>query len=692
MTRSFIKVHDDTMTVTQDLPFIDKSLNTNIPVITLIDTYVEKNKNDSSSLLDFYCHWMKKKFNLDVDSTLFCQACCQKKDLNDQGIDYQQVADKCVLMNCLRSCNKYDHPLLLICYLISNVIILPIQQLDQHMLNDLLSIFSFLPHIDKQYVKKGKSKLIIWVKDSLFQGNVKTFIDQWLKIHDSEYDVIKQALVNSFEIHCVTTQYLIGTDVLDYNFPILNPCYVNACETIYALTDSEITSDFLTNRDQMNSMIQRMINEQIQIQTIVSTESKVNESKLNESKLNDVVSTQLLEYSKNHILVYPFTDQSICDKMNGSSRAHAIYTERLQLIKDLENDTMNQKFKDVYNEIKHQILDCDFTKIKNYAETAMLINMMIAEDLVLPEWQIFQKKFDNANFETMVHGFMGVFAEAEKKFVMKLETIDIDLSVRSKYIDMLNEQRDALNEIQKQITLTNARQIDLIDQKISEWQIDHHIKIYVKEYINAMDTENMLYNKNSKVHEKIIKDDVIRILKKMYEEMNFITYLKKDQNQWIISPQPELRPALIRDIDAMIFKHSNLLTDEIKSGFTEYWYQELQHRLIEIGFLKDVEYESIPGIQFIEFVSGEFKCCMVEQFYLDKFQDVLEQITERHPYICVGENEPCNNMRAIQCLLKTDILNPGINSNKKTIMDQTLQYIVVEKIMRFCHTNDLQFV
>ncbi len=331
-------------------------------------------------------------------------------------------------------------------------------------------MFSFLPQIDEKYRRKEKPKLIIRIKDSPYEKNLKNdkqflnkMVVSWLKKTGDHYDVVKQAFKDAFEIHVIATSYPVKTDILnsqinndemniyDSNFSKLNPSFINACETIYSQSLGTKTCGLMKDKKQLENFVQTLI-----------SNPNIDFTKLD--LYHNIVANSLLEYSTNHILQEPYTDQSICFKMDGSMTAYNIYQERIRMINELEHHTMNVKFKDVPPEMKHQQLDSYFLRIIGYGEAARIKNVQMAEDIVLPHWTYFRKKFDGTDLEKMIQGFIEIFADREKEFLKKLEKIDD--TVRTKYIDLLEKEKIDLEKKQHLITSQNVKQMYLIDSRI----------------------------------------------------------------------------------------------------------------------------------------------------------------------------------------------------------------------------------
>ena len=204
----FIKIIADTLELI-NIPVIDECKN--IPVISCIGTSLD----GKSSLLDFYCQWVMDKYNLEP-TPKYPFAISDSYETKTNGIDFYQVEDKCMLFDCQGmglDNAKYDHHLSLIVYLISNVIILTVRQrLDLQVFNNMLAMFSFLPQIEEQFRRKDKPKLIIRIKDSPYEKQLKkdsTYLDKmvrkWLEKTGDHHDTIKQAFCDSFEIYVIAT-------------------------------------------------------------------------------------------------------------------------------------------------------------------------------------------------------------------------------------------------------------------------------------------------------------------------------------------------------------------------------------------------------------------------------------------------------------------------------------------------------
>ena len=93
--------------------------------------------------------------------------------------------------------------------------------------------------------------------------------------------------------------------------------------------------------------------------------------------------------------------------------------------------------------------------------------------------------------------------------------------------------------------------------------------------------------------------------------------------------------------------HSQVFKFVGHTGFIKYYNLELNHKHLDLGFLKDVVYTSMPDIQFIEFVTRDCVYTMVEQFYLEIFKIVLEQITEKYPWTEIVSMDHVNNVQRV---------------------------------------------
>jgi hypothetical protein len=691
MSLPFIKIQNDTLDLIH-VPTITSGKN--IPVISCIGT----SRDGKSTLLDFYCDWVIRNNGSIGSDDLQTQSPRPRYpfptsngiDPVTSGIDFYQVADKCLLVDCQGmqqfSDAKHDHLIALICYQISNLIILTVRQrLDLQVLNNLLSMFSFLPQIEQKFRRMDRPRLILRIKDSPHDKEMKRdpkfldhMVERWLRKTGDQYDAIKQAFVDAFEIHVIATSYPVDPDpdqdsdslnIYSEKFSAMNPSFVAACQHIHRLSEKTTTCELMRNGKKLGSLVQSL-----------NKNPNICYKKLD--LYYNIVTNELLEYSKQHILVYPFIDHSICDKMDGSFKGSVLYLERLDQIKELEHHTLNIKFKDVPNEMKQQKLGPYFANITGHMESARKKNILLAEDIVSPYWRTFRKKFDGTSFEKKIQGFIEIFVDREREFLKGIESVDH--SVQTKYIDLLVKEKQDLEKKQSMIIKKNEKITNDINQRVREYQMDVKITSKIIEQIDQINVHNAWYNQKPECIERKIRKDIVQVLTNMYEELNHIRFLGDDQNIW-----KQLTYVTPREIDQMISDNSDLLG---KPMFNELYYESLHHRLMEIGFLRDVDYTKIPGIRFVEFVIGDEVYPMVEEFYSERFRDVLEQIMEKHPYITVTIEEMDENVRKVYAVLKSGTMCPIIGPNKRAMILGTLQYIIMEKMIRFCHTNGLQIV
>ena len=100
----------------------------------------------------------------------------------------------------------------------------------------------------------------------------------------------------------------------------------------------------------------------------------------------------------------------------------------------------------------------------------------------------------------------------------------------------------------------------------------------------------------------------------------------------------------------------------------------------------------MPDIQFIEFVTRDCVYTMVEQFYLEIFKIVLEQITEKYPWTEIVSMDHVNNVQRVTIMLEDGLMSQGADTNKKIQVNDMLQNKIIEKIVLFCHVNGFQIV
>ena len=171
---------------------------------------------------------------------------------------------------------KFDHFLMIITHLISDVIILTVRQrLDLQILNNMLSVFSFLPQIPDDFKRKTKPKLIIRIKDFQNKSALKKdpeyldkLVTKWLKCSDDQYDQVKNVFKQTFDIHPIAT-FRPNFDkdnedevlnIYSESFSELNPSFINACKDVFALCNKFESSDLLQNPSMLKKLIEELKN------------------------------------------------------------------------------------------------------------------------------------------------------------------------------------------------------------------------------------------------------------------------------------------------------------------------------------------------------------------------------------------------------------------------------------------------
>ena len=195
------------------------------------------------------------------------------------------------------------------------------QRLDLQVLNNLLSVFSFLSDIPQEFRRTDKPILIIRIKDFQNIRELKTnknyltnLIDKWLEKTDDQYDQIKEVFKQTFTIYPIITlspkyddineEYQI-LDIYSETFAEKNPTFINACEKIYELSNTFKPCDLLKN----NKMEELVVH--------LQKNNKIDFRKLD--LYHNITRVELLEYCKNVIQQDIYTDKSIINKMDGSN-------------------------------------------------------------------------------------------------------------------------------------------------------------------------------------------------------------------------------------------------------------------------------------------------------------------------------------------------------------------------------------
>jgi len=470
---SFIRIDDD-WNIENIIPNIDG----NIPVISCIGT----SRDGKSTSLNLYANWLIKNYNQDSGlwTRLFKTTQFEKPflpfhseqtdDVVTNGIDYFIIPNKCMLIDCqgmqLKDA-KYDHYLMLLTYLISNVIILTVRErLDLQILNNCLSVFSFLNEIPNKYKRKDKPILLIRIKD--FQ-NIKQLkqnptylnelIDKWLEKSNDQYDQIKEAFKNTFDIHIIATLYPTmnedgEVDIMYENFLKDNPSFEKYCEKIYELSYDKKAPYILND----NKNIEYIVDE-------LKKNKNINWEKLD--LYHQLTENELRKYAQENLINSELNDKILIDKMDGSFSAYKLYSSRIELFDKIQKYVYNEKFKDISFEIKDPILEPFFDSFSQIIIKAKKKNEMLAETQIKLHYDKYMKKTEDSSFlDYCVNKIMDYVKNKKEIFLNELKKVDY--FVQKKYKSLLELDEEELIKLQKEINEKNDLVYKNIEQKFNK--------------------------------------------------------------------------------------------------------------------------------------------------------------------------------------------------------------------------------
>ena len=494
------------------------NISEEIPVISCIGT----SRDGKSTLLNLYTKWLQNNNNLNIlgHNIINPFLAQQSDDAVTNGIDYLYIKERCLLFDCqgmqLNSA-KFDHYLALIIYLISNVIILTVRQrLDLQVLNNLLSIFSFLSDISEEYRRKDKPKLIIRIKDfqniKMLKEN-KNYLDnlvsKWLEKSDDQYDKIKEAFKITFDIYPIITltPKFDGDelDIYDEDFIINNPTFTDICIKIDELSKDFVTSDLIKDKFKMINLVK----------------SLKNNKDIDFRKLDlyyNITNVELLKYLNNNIKLDVYTNRQILEEMNGSIIGYNKILDRKMKIEDLYNYTYNIKFKDVPNDIKDEVFNDIFNEFNNFIV------------------ECFEKSYNNANllikndkdkfYDIIVYNL----EDYEKKYdILKKRLENMDNKLAKDILLEIEKDKNKFTEVLNIIEDKNRKQYILIENLIKLYNITKNYTLKLNDIIDKITFNSNFENYNDvnkivkNIYNKIL-DDIDVIL----EENNEFSRINKD--------------------------------------------------------------------------------------------------------------------------------------------------------------------
>jgi hypothetical protein len=699
--KPFIRTNDETWGIASDIDdTILKNipvLNNDIPVISCIGT----SRDGKSTFLNLYSNWLLQKNNENIiPFEPFIAK--QSDEAVTNGIDYFHINNKCILFDCqgmqLQNA-KYDHYLTLITYLVSNVIILTVRQrLDLQVLNNLLSVFSFLSEIPQEFRRTDKPILIIRIKDFQNIRQLRTdenyltdLVDKWLEKSNDQYDQIKEVFKATFDIRPIVTlspkyddineedQIL---DIYSNTFAEKNPSFIKACEKIHELSKNFKPCDLLKH-NKMEKLVDQL-----------KGNSKIDFRKLD--LYHNITATELLEYGKDVIRQGDYIDKTIIDSMDGSNDSYDLYQERKQLINKLYADTYDVKFKDVPKGLKDERFKTDFDELYGIVETCKTKNIKLAKKIIEPYWDTFNKKFTDIPFTGLINGFVNLFTDKKKVFFNKLKLVD--KNIHPKYKKMLKNEQIDLEKKQTEIIKLNKELLQNSDSLVDEYNIDKQIEFYTKKAIKSTNHNELSLPNLVGVCINIIIDK----LNEIYKENNKVYHLNKNK-EIIHSTKNYNIDAIFNEKSHYIwynekytinfndFSNYNRLKYRYRTKFVEYCSNIMNIHLTSFGFLGHIRFDYLNYLNFISFSFFGITYSMTETFFNDKFNDLLNSFVEENPYLILNNSNNDNDNNKKITIDRTNIdsrICNGVGS-KPTLVHNMIINKFMDKLMMFCFQNNI---
>ena len=714
----FIRTTKDDWIVPED--GIIPELKVNMPIISCIGT----SRDGKSTLLNLYIRWLvqyklileKSKLKQYLNSIGTKNAkdfspfvSMQTDEVVTNGLSYYMVDNECMLIDCqgmqLKNA-KHDHYLMLLTYLFSNVIVFTVRErLDLQVFNNCLAVFSFLSEIPENNRRKDKPILLIRIKDFQNYGSLKKdpnylnkLIENWLEPSGDQYDNIKNAFKQIFNIQIITTS---RPAVLTENGEFLtnepdffkeNPSFLTICEKIYELT--------LTN----NNMNQMLKSKQSIIDLITSLKSN---NEIDWRKLNlyhQLIENKLLKYIQTELLFTGnvFTDRTIIDKMNGLLSGSTLYVQRESAINEKFDHIYKVQFVDIPKNILDEIFNEKYKQFMDIVMEAKTKNHLLADNIVKPGYDKYIKEFnDQQNSHFLVKQIMVLFRNKKDNFITNIS--NIDHIIKNKYVDLMNKEEIELKAKQQKINILNDKHGALIYDHIIKYNIKHNIYSFIYKSIDGA-IERHDYNREiqTDINEclKKISDDILNIYK-----TNDVTYCLNSKDKTIITSAGKL------NMDEQTLK-KHLPDDKFfksKEFIDAYWIRKrdlLNKMKIIIGNpvkrnVQNLEYYDIYTIQLCAYnfynnnqPSFHYFQMMAEFYEETSFIENAHKFSKLLTPKSVTIDKTNDIHTIIKINYKIDIMNertiPGSNDNilnlyfNRMIYDKWSEYII-----SFCLGNNI---
>ena len=611
----------------------------------------------------------------------------QSDEAVTNGINYYTIPDKCLLLDCQGmqlGDGKHDHYLMLLTYLMSNIIVLTVRErLDLQVLSNCMSIFTFLTQVPAEFRKKVKPILLIRIKD--FQ-NIKQLkknpkyldelVEKWLSKSGDQYDQIKQAFSDTFDIKVVATTHPHlnedgDVDIHDKNFMINNPSFLTFCQTLEALSKDLIPSDIMSTPKQLEKLIDSLQkNKEIKWEKL----DWYHQSKENELKT----------YIIKHLTSCPLTEKDkILSSMDGSDKAYTIYENRMKDIMATRTETYNE-FKDVTMDIKEEQFGPIFEGYLNIYLECKNKNIELSEKIVLTHYTTFLTQFSKPEFKA--HSVNCIIEYYEKNVEIFMKVLNkVDYNVEQKYFEIIKEKRTKLNKVQLNIREKNKEQKNIMNKLMKDFDI---VKSTTKHIVDLLDKqfENKMYNVSYTENFTTAKEYIVKQLQNIYENEDKEYFMSERSSHYVVD-----------SIKMVTFDTTSIFTTHINRESVQEFYNREKLRLFtNVGFINGklnsaFDFSKNIGIDFCYVKCGIFKFLTTKQFYakydLDQIKIFIKETLSTNIVTTIGTS---HNVLTIEYTLglKQDSCS---TVDVTTIFNQILDRTFGEWIIKFCSGTGLTY-
>lgn len=463
---SFIKTCSDDWNLAFELdPTIKKVLPTANNEDTII-SFVGTCGDGKSTLANTFINSME---NVHIKSPF---KTCQSDEAVTNGIDYVKINNYIIFDHQGISHNsaKYDHYLMLIAYLISDVIVLTVRErLDLQVLNSCLSLFSFLPDIPEKYRRESNPTLLLRIKD--FQNASKIYDDEyfieyvnkWLQKSNDQYSKIKEIFTNSFNIKCVAT----CPPTLNNNFD--DQSFKHVVDKIYNIQIEKKTQNLLDCDETIINLIHDLKNNKL----------------LDFKKLDlyyNITVSNMRKYLRTNIDKYQKIIHSNIP-INGTKDTYDKIIEEENNLLLMKDEIYTFIFRDVSKDIIDEVFNKTFTDLFNYINNLKELNIRVAHNQIKKDFQIFCDKFDilciddiddiddinnpeDTNLKYVTTHIIEHFNNHKTKFLNKVN--NYDQYALFQYIDIIDREYKIIENIQYIINENNKNQQILLKEKLTD--------------------------------------------------------------------------------------------------------------------------------------------------------------------------------------------------------------------------------